>query len=112
MANKRVTPYDEAGRLGGLATLRRYGRDQLATWGKLGGRPRSATYDDIRQRQLLEQNKNKEVMVPPGTLREQKRLFAARQRSNGVMVTSIEEAWIAQGTPREQVPAGGSETRS
>jgi len=29
----------ESGRKGGLTTLERYGRDQLAEWGQLGGRP-------------------------------------------------------------------------
>jgi hypothetical protein len=96
----------DAGRLGGTVTLQKYGREWLRQQGVKGGRPRSRAYDDIRQRQLLEQNNKKEVMGFPGTLREQKRLFAARQRSNGVMVTSIEEAGIAQETPHEQVPAG------
>jgi len=119
----------ESGRLGGLSTVRKYGRqfyvdigrlghqvmctqhpDMALEWGKLGGRPRSITYDDIRQRQLLEQNNKKEVMGSLGTLREQKRLFAARQRSNGVLVTSTEAAGIAQETPHEQVPAGKEAT--
>jgi hypothetical protein len=58
----------DSGRIGGLVTLERYGKDQLRTWGKLGGRPRSPTYDDIRivntkrkQQSLLEQNNYKGV---------------------------------------------------
>ena len=30
----------EAGRRGGQAVLKKYGRKQLREWGKLGGRPR------------------------------------------------------------------------
>ena len=37
----------DSGRKGGTITLERYGRDQLAAWGRLGGRPRSRTYTDI-----------------------------------------------------------------
>ena len=30
----------EAGRLGGKAVVKKYGKKQLSAWGKLGGRPR------------------------------------------------------------------------
>jgi len=94
-----------SGRKGGLVTLQRYGRGQLAEWGKLGGRPKNPTYDDIRQRQLLEQkkNNNKEVQGPPGDLSHAKKLYKLRRRSNGIPETV--QAGTTQETPREPVPA-------
>jgi hypothetical protein len=94
----------DSGRIGGLATLKRYGKDQLRDWGKLGGRPRSLTYDEIRQQQRLEQNNNKGGDGPPGNnLNQLKALLKQRQsRSSGVLVTSIEEAGIGQETPQGQ----------
>lgn len=97
----------EAGRIGGLVTLERYGRDHLAEWGRLGGRPRSQTYDDItRQRQRLEQNNNNKEVIqgPPGNLRQLKTLYKLRRGSNGILETA--QAGTARETPREQVPAG------
>ena len=97
----------DAGRLGGTVTLQRYGKEQLTTWGKLGGRPRALTYHDIiRQRQRLELNNKKEVQGPPGShdLRKLRKRLNLRHGSNGV--NEIPEAGTAQETPREQVPAG------
>lgn len=97
----------DSGRKGGLVTLERYGRDQLRDWGKLGGRPRAQTYDEIRQQQRLEQNKNnhKEGMGPPGkNLRTLNARYKLRQQSTGIDETP--QAGTAQETPREQVPAG------
>jgi len=95
-----------SGRKGGNITLRRYGREQLAEWGKLGGRPRSPNYDDIRQRQLLEQSKNnnKEVTDPPGDISHLRRLYKLRRRSSVIVETR--QAGTTQETPREPVPAG------
>jgi len=96
----------DAGRLGGTVTLQRYGKEQLATWGKLGGRPRALTYDEIRQRQRLERNNIKEVQGPPGShdLRRLRKRLNLPRRSSGI--DEIPQAGTAQETPREQVPAG------
>mgnify|MGYP000014275731 CR=1 FL=1 len=56
--------------------------------GRLGGRPRLATLEVIRQHQSLEtQNNEKEVMGIPGrlpdNLKELRRLYKLRHRSNG-----------------------------
>jgi hypothetical protein len=90
----------DSGRKGGLTTLKRYGRDQLVEWGKLGGRPRSLGYDDIRQQQLAERgnNNNEEVNPgPPGNLSSLRRLYRLRQRSTA---PEIQEAGITKATPR------------
>jgi len=93
----------EAGKRGGTVTLERYGRNQLAEWGKRGGRPRLPTYDDIRQRQLLGQNKNnnKEAKDPPGklTLSQLKRRYKLRDRSSPI--PEMIQAGTANETPRE-----------
>jgi len=71
----------DAGRKGGLATLKKHGRGQLAEWGRRGGRPPALTYDDIRQRQLCEpQNSDKEVKGTPGNrLNGLKKLWELRR---------------------------------
>jgi len=96
----------EAGRKGGQTTLARYGSDQLADWGKLGGRPRTLTYDEIRQQRRRERNDNhKEGMGPPSkNLRTLNARYKLRRRSTGIDETP--QAGTAQETPREQVPAG------
>lgn len=95
----------DSGRKGGTVTLQRYGRDQLAEWGKLGGRPRNLTYDDIRQQQLLEQNNNhKEVKGPPGDISHLRKLYKLRHGSSAI--PEIVQVGTAQVTPREQVPTG------
>ena len=40
MPTKRALTINEVARMGGKATLRKYGKRQLRTWGKLGGRPK------------------------------------------------------------------------
>lgn len=106
----------DSGRKGGQVTLERYGKDQLAYWGKYGkeggkpgGRPRAQTYDDIRQQQRREQNNNKGGNGSPGNNLRQLRtqLKLQRQGSNGAdYERKTQEAGIAQVTPRGQVPAG------
>lgn len=95
----------ESGRKGGRVTLERYGRDQLAEWGKRGGRPKNLTYDDIEQRRLLEQNNNhKEVKDPPGDISHLRKLYKLRHGSSAI--PEIVQVGTAQVTPREQVPTG------
>lgn len=97
----------EAGRRGGLQTLKRKGRAWLQEQGKRGGRPRSLTYDEIRYQQRLERNNNKGGNGSPGNnLKELKALLKQRQRPTG---DEIEQAGTTPETPREQVPAGRSE---
>jgi hypothetical protein len=102
MSIKTLHTKADAGRKGGLTTLQRYGRDQLREWGKLGGRPRLPTYDDIfRQRERLDQNNKKGGDGFPGhNLAQLKTLYGLRQRSTG-----IDEIWKAgavRKTPIEQ----------
>ncbi len=40
MLQKKELTISEVARMGGRATLKKYGRKQLRAWGKLGGRPR------------------------------------------------------------------------
>ena len=40
MPKKRELTISEVARMGGRATVKKYGRKQLREWGKLGGRPR------------------------------------------------------------------------
>ncbi len=40
MLQKKELTISEVARMGGRATLKKYGRKQLREWGKLGGRPR------------------------------------------------------------------------
>ena len=92
----------EAGRRGGQATLERYGIDQLREWGRLGGRPRLLTYDDIMQLQRLENNRNGGNGLP-GTLQQLKALYKLRQRSTGGTPQNT-EAGVAQ-NPTRATPA-------
>lgn len=92
----------DSGRKGGTTTLERYGRDQLAEWGKLGGRPRNPTYDDIRQEQSRGRNNNNEKEVNKGTtghLNELKRLYKRRGSSADPEIT---EAGTTHETPRSE----------
>jgi hypothetical protein len=89
----------DSGRKGGLVTLERYGHVQLAEWGRLGGRPRDKSYNEIRQQQRLERNNNyKEGMGPPGgNLRTLKTCYKLRQRSTD---GETEQAGLADETPQ------------
>lgn len=56
--------------------------------GRLGGRPKALTIEDIRQQQLLgARNNEKEVMdtlgISSNNLKELRRLYKLRHRSNG-----------------------------
>ncbi len=85
----------EAGRMGGLATWRRHGKEHYVAMGKKGGRPRALTLEDIlRQKQSQEaardkENKTKEENGYPSalssmSLKQLKRLYRLRQhRSTG-----------------------------
>ncbi len=39
MEKKHAVTVEEAGRRGGQATLKKYGKRKMREWGKLGGRP-------------------------------------------------------------------------
>jgi hypothetical protein len=47
----------EARRLGGIATAKKYGHDQLSAWAKSGssraGRPKNLTLEEIQAREAL-----------------------------------------------------------
>ena len=77
-----------AGRMGGMVTYFRYGSEGMAERGRLGGRPRSITIDDIRQSQSLNATESKNEGGGMDTPRIQtnslvvlKRLWRDRQRS-------------------------------
>ena len=98
-----MTTRRDSGRKGGMVTLRRYGRAQLAEWGRLGGRPRARTYDDIRQQRLRgRQNNNEEVQGSPGgdnlALLTKSVKYRLRRRSSGD--AQIDEAGTVPETPR------------
>ena len=99
----------DSGRKGGLATLGRYGRDQLAEWGKRGGRPRDMSCDEkLQQRRIKRQHiamtDNKEVRKgPPNSLRLLNAHYKLRQRSTD---GEIEPAELAQETPQEPALPG------
>ena len=42
MAKKPALTITEFAKMGGRATLRKYGKRQLRAWGKLGGRPKKS----------------------------------------------------------------------
>ncbi len=50
----------KAGRLGGQATFRKYGREGMAARGKRGGRPRSLTLEERQQQSRNREIENKE----------------------------------------------------
>ncbi len=57
----------ECGALGGTATFIKYGSDEMVRRGKLGGRPRSLTLSEIKQRQAqAAENILKEVLGSKG----------------------------------------------
>lgn len=49
-----------AGRLGGLATLNRYGAEHYRKAGQLGGRPRMLTLAEMRARGLVKKDERRE----------------------------------------------------
>jgi len=91
----------DSGRKGGLTTLKRHGKAKLAEWGKLGGRPRSLAYDDIRRDQSRGRNNNneKEVKGISDNLGELKRLYKRRGSS---AYPEIHEAGTTHETPRSE----------
>jgi len=74
----------ECGKLGGLALKERYGREVFIVMGRLGGRPRSLTIEQIRNQQALETEKNNAGGngYPSRNLLKLKRLWRIRQKSN------------------------------
>ncbi|KSV18471.1 hypothetical protein DA01_03445 [Dehalococcoides mccartyi] len=69
----------EAGRLGGLKTVALYGREHMKELGKLGGRPRLPTLQEIRDRKAKASNiNNKGVATGDYSLKELKLMWASR----------------------------------
>ena len=61
MPNKQLPPevldfLRNAGSKGGKKTVKKYGREQMAEWGKLGGRPS----EQAKRRNVNEQEKRRE----------------------------------------------------
>jgi len=50
----------DAGRIGGLQTYLKHGRAHMAAMGRLGGRPRLATLEEIRESQRTEEKENED----------------------------------------------------
>lgn len=78
----------ECGRLGGLATLNKYGREFYVACGHRGGRPKAVALEDIlRSQQSLEaENKEREERIPPdalasASLSKLRRLWRLKQNS-------------------------------
>jgi len=65
-----------AGQLGGLQTCLRYGRDYMVSVGRLGGRPRLPTLEELRQQTAGARNYFEGGRLPNGnSLQELKRLY-------------------------------------
>lgn len=76
-------PWQDYGRLGGLQTFMRYGRDHMAEIGQLGGRPRSNSIADLRQQPASEaQIQIKEVKLP-NQLSELKKRWKLQNKKGG-----------------------------
>lgn len=70
-----------AGRLGGIQTASRYGKEQRREWGKLGGRPKLPTLEELK-REMAPSTKTREgSVINTSNLKELKRLFKLRQKS-------------------------------
>ena len=52
--------FSEAGQKGGLALFNKIGRDGMAARGRLGGRPRTLSYSELKERGLLRNIRMKE----------------------------------------------------
>ena len=71
----------KAGRLGGLTTLRRYGRDYLRELGKRGGKPRLPTIEELQERQALERLAEREKLeTGSNSLETLKKLWKLKQK--------------------------------
>lgn len=71
----------EAGQLGGITTLTTHGRGFYSAIGKLGGRPRAYTLDEVRQQSASSTNKEMEAWLPTN-LKELKMLYRLRKSSS------------------------------
>lgn len=89
---KPLNPQNEtkslSGRIGGLQTFLRYGREGMSARGKLGGRPRALTLEDIiRQSQpfqspgINEQRRMDTHYVQTNNLVKLQRLWRDRQKT-------------------------------
>ena len=73
-----------AGSLGGIQNYLRYGHEEMVRRGKLGGRPRAKTIDDIIGQQSASSNNDKKGgMSSTANLKEMKRLVKLRIKMLG-----------------------------
>lgn len=78
MPANAVNPQKQkAGIIGGLQTFLRHGPEHMRTIGRLGGRPKSPTLEDLIRRTASSELK-KEVVLPNG-LSALRRLYAERR---------------------------------
>lgn len=76
-----------AGRMGGLQTYLRYGKEGMSAIGKLGGRPRLPSLSDLRQQlaPVVPRLNNTKGGKLPNSLKGLKELWDLRQRSEPVI---------------------------
>ena len=98
-----------AGRLGGLQTALRYGSEQMRVWGRLGGRPRALTLEELTRRSELRETQEivaKEDGYPGcNSLRKLKKLWRDRQRSTAETLIKHEAGSVSEVVG----PAGGGD---
>jgi len=73
----------------GLATLQKYGHEYYSAIGKLGGRPRRLTADDILRQQAAAEQKHEKEEVPLRrlSLAQLRRLYLQRQLQRSCLET-------------------------
>ena len=74
--------HQEAGRIGGLTTLMRYGNSYFSDIGKMGGRPRAT---ELRQQSVLAANSKETGGRLPNRLGELKELWQLHNKKEGVV---------------------------
>jgi hypothetical protein len=90
MANQHA----DAGRLGGLQTYLRHGREHMAAMGRQGGRPRAMTFDELKKQPefLKAEEEARRRMDTPGaqtnSLVKLKRLWRLRRKGSKPAITN------------------------
>ena len=80
----------EAGRLGAEATLRKFGKNKLSEWGKLGGRPRKKK---PKQETALVKMVSPEILPPP---RQPETLPPSRQPDQAELIRHLVQKEVAE----------------